>query len=236
MAGSAACPGDLSEVLFSVGGATRVNIHPVTGHGSSYCLWLINQERVLWAPEDTCLLSWGTLNSFYILLFLRAIAILLSLVRRLKDYFWGPVIGGSWQSTRAWCPLTLTPLARSFSSMAELAVPGLYGWSSGTRKSTCEQTACVNGLCEWKYHWKTFDNANSRHLAAWPSFSLSGAKTSYPHPQVFWPVPHSWGGTKLCSAHLFFLVNCTISVNKIKTTSFCIKSWLRQKCRMASFY
>lgn len=31
-------------------------------------------------------------------------------------------------------------------------VPGLYGWSNGSRKSICEQTACVNRWCEWKYH------------------------------------------------------------------------------------
>lgn len=100
---------------------TTLNIHLITRHSSSYCLWLINQERVLWAPEDVCLLNWGTLNSFYILLFLRAITISLSRVRRLKDYFWSPVGGGSRQSTCAWCSLTLTLLVRSFSSVAELA-------------------------------------------------------------------------------------------------------------------
>lgn len=77
--------------------------------------------------------------------------ITLSLGRKLKDHFWGPVTVASRWSNCVRCSLTLTPLVGHTLQR--------HGWTSGassrgsrnvTRKSIHEQTTCVNRLCKWK--------------------------------------------------------------------------------------
>lgn len=175
----------------------------VSERGHFYCLWLIRPRLCPVGPWK-CLPSKVKHFEFLLcpLISEGRNCVTLGLVRRLRDHFWGPVMGGSWQSTCGWCLLTFTSLVgHTFQC---------HGWTSGARSHGCrnvtnksihEQTTCVNRLCKWK-HKKHLHKANA-HIVAWPSLFWCQAQNHLALISQFSnQCPRTENMTPNCSAHL----------------------------------